>query len=77
MKPPPPRFPACGWTTAKAKPVATAASTALPACFHDFHPGARTQFMNTDHNGMRRMDRLRRRRRGSGHGHQHCQQQHD
>ncbi len=28
--PPPPRLPATGWTTASAKPVATAASTALP-----------------------------------------------
>src|SRR5947199_8085559 len=30
MKPPPPRFPACGYVTARAKAVATAASTALP-----------------------------------------------
>src|SRR5262245_28376457 len=30
MKPPPPMFPAAGCTTASAKPVATAASTALP-----------------------------------------------
>src|SRR5580704_2483298 len=30
MKPPPPRLPAPGCTTASAKPVATAASTALP-----------------------------------------------
>ena len=30
MKPPPPRFPASGFTTASARPVATAASTALP-----------------------------------------------
>jgi hypothetical protein len=33
MKPPPPRFPAWGHTTASANPVATAASMALPpAC---------------------------------------------
>src|SRR5690349_13591585 len=33
MKPPPPMFPAGEWTTASAKPVATAASTAFPpAC---------------------------------------------
>src|SRR5512133_457038 len=30
VKPPPPRLPACGKVTASAKPVATAASTALP-----------------------------------------------
>jgi len=30
MKPPPPRFPACGKVTASANPTATAASTALP-----------------------------------------------
>ena len=30
MKPPPPMFPAVGWTTASAKPVAMAASTAFP-----------------------------------------------
>src|SRR5271157_1633911 len=30
MKPPPPTFPAEGWVTARAKPTATAASTALP-----------------------------------------------
>jgi hypothetical protein len=30
MKPPPPMLPADGWVTASAKPVATAASTALP-----------------------------------------------
>ncbi len=30
IKPPPPKFPALGNTTAKAKPVATAASTAFP-----------------------------------------------
>jgi hypothetical protein len=30
IKPPPPMFPACGRTTARAKPTATAASTALP-----------------------------------------------
>src|SRR3990172_1543437 len=30
MKPPPPRFPAEGWVTARAKATATAASTALP-----------------------------------------------
>ena len=33
MKPPPPRLPACGCTTASAKPVATAASIALPPSF--------------------------------------------
>ena len=32
MKPPPPRLPASGWTTARANPTATAASTALPPC---------------------------------------------
>ena len=32
MKPPPPIFPALGNTTAKASPVATAASTAFPPC---------------------------------------------
>src|SRR6478736_5314122 len=32
MKPPPPIFPAKGYVTANAKPVATAASTALPPC---------------------------------------------
>src|SRR5205807_6781770 len=32
MNPPPPMFPAAGCTTAKAKPVATAASTAFPPC---------------------------------------------
>ena len=30
MKPPPPILPALGWTTASAKAVATAASTAVP-----------------------------------------------
>src|SRR6185369_13202153 len=30
MKPPPPMLPAVGWTTASAKAVATAASTAVP-----------------------------------------------
>ena len=30
MKPPPPRLPASGWTTASANPTATAASVALP-----------------------------------------------
>src|ERR1019366_304910 len=30
MKPPPPMLPAVGWVTARAKPTATAASTALP-----------------------------------------------
>src|SRR5438876_11090388 len=30
MNPPPPMFPATGWTTASANPTATAASTALP-----------------------------------------------
>ena len=30
MNPPPPRLPASGFTTASARPVATAASTALP-----------------------------------------------
>ena len=30
IKPPPPKFPALGKTTAKAKEVATAASTAFP-----------------------------------------------
>src|SRR3954463_12082612 len=30
MNPPPPMFPALGWTTASANAVATAASTALP-----------------------------------------------
>src|SRR5437588_10405520 len=33
MKPPPPILPAAGSTTARAKAVATAASTALPPCF--------------------------------------------
>src|SRR5438128_7077341 len=33
MKPPPPRFPAAGHVTASARPVATAASTALPPFF--------------------------------------------
>src|SRR6267142_1271767 len=33
MKPPPPKFPACGCTTASAKPTATAASTAFPPAF--------------------------------------------
>src|SRR5579872_4215833 len=32
MNPPPPMLPATGCTTARAKPVATAASTALPPC---------------------------------------------
>ncbi len=32
MNPPPPMFPASGWTTARAKPTPTAASTALPPC---------------------------------------------
>src|SRR5215210_1275955 len=32
MNPPPPIFPASGCTTARAKPTATAASTALPPC---------------------------------------------
>ena len=30
MKPPPPRLPALGSLTARARPIATAASTALP-----------------------------------------------
>src|SRR5436190_7953428 len=33
MKPPPPRLPAAGHVTASARPVATAASTALPPFF--------------------------------------------
>src|SRR5438477_10150593 len=40
MKPPPPMFPACGWTTASAKPTATAASTALPPLFRISTPAA-------------------------------------
>ncbi len=32
MNPPPPMLPASGWTTARANPTATAASTALPPC---------------------------------------------
>src|SRR5690348_5318352 len=40
MKPPPPRLPACGCTTASAKPVATAASIALPPSFMISTPAA-------------------------------------
>src|SRR5262245_18781147 len=47
MKPPPPRLPAAGWVTARAKPVATAASTALPPFARTdapaSHAGADTQ----------------------------------
>src|SRR5262245_15736040 len=38
MKPPPPMLPAVGWVTAKARPVATAASTALPPFFRISRP---------------------------------------
>ena len=38
MKPPPPRLPALGSATASAKPMATAASTALPPDFNTFRP---------------------------------------
>src|SRR4051812_15183741 len=38
MKPPPPRLPAAGKVTASAKPVATAASTALPPAFRISSP---------------------------------------
>src|SRR3954463_15820612 len=40
MKPPPPRLPAAGKVTASAKPVATAASTALPPAFRISSPTA-------------------------------------
>src|SRR5262249_29960352 len=38
MNPPPPRFPAAGWVTASANPVATAASTAFPPFFRMARP---------------------------------------
>ena len=38
MKPPPPRLPAAGCVTARAKPTATAASTALPPRFKTSTP---------------------------------------
>src|SRR5262249_40165103 len=38
MKPPPPRLPASGQTTARANAVATAASTALPPFFNTSRP---------------------------------------
>ena len=40
MKPPPPMFPASGFTTASAKCVATAASTALPPACSMLRPAA-------------------------------------
>src|SRR5215831_10366058 len=40
MKPPPPMFPAVGYVTASAKPVATAASTALPPCLRTSTPAS-------------------------------------
>src|SRR5262249_19631489 len=47
MKPPPPMLPASGQVTARAKPTATAASTALPPFFRTATPtsaaGAETQ----------------------------------
>ncbi len=38
MKPPPPRLPAAGYTTASAYPTATAASMALPPLFNTSTP---------------------------------------
>src|SRR5581483_9025677 len=40
MKPPPPMLPAAGYVTARAKAVATAASTALPPCLRTPSPAS-------------------------------------
>ena len=52
MNPPPPRFPAEGWVTAKAKPTATAASTALPPFFRYVDPNLRGQFFGRGHHAV-------------------------
>ena len=57
-KPPPPRLPAAGCTTASAKPVATAASTALPPCAQHLHAGIGCQMMDADHHAVPRAHRL-------------------
>src|ERR1035437_6776556 len=44
MKPPPPMFPALGYVTASAKPVATAASTAFPPAFMISTPASLAYF---------------------------------
>src|SRR6185312_11689588 len=49
MKPPPPMFPAVGYVTASANPVATAASTALPPALRISTPAslARRELLTT------------------------------
>ena len=58
MKPPPPRLPAAGCTTARAKPVATAASTALPPCSRMLTPGIGGEVMHADHHPVAGADGL-------------------
>ena len=68
MKPPPPILPARGYVTAIAKPVATAASTALPPCLQHVGADARRNFLLRRHHavfGDNGMDTVGGKRRGA------------